>query len=403
LTRRWILLPLLFALPFIAAHAGAKSMFLQSKKVTVNGIADLGSMSEAEARDAAIKNALRNAIEQVVGVLIESRFSAEQKETIKNKKTDFESKVSDSVYSESAGFIDGYKVVSEKKEGSSYNVTVEALVKAQPLAEELDKLQSLFASAGYPTIMLLLSERYTDKAGQARVIERPSITPAVESVLLERTFELVAKEQADALREQGMQVYTELLGSDDKVAEVAAKHGADVVVVGSSEVKYSAFNELGNNMVYVSTVINLRAVNASTAKILASIEETGKGFGANEELARVKAIRDGAPTVVSKLLDSLVQAWTQQAGQGRRFKVVVMKVRNYRKVARPLMKAMKAVPNVEAVKEVNFGGKRLELEIIFKGSKEELLDGLFDRVANKRKFRKLDKVMDQGENIQLTL
>lgn len=403
MTRRRVLFSLLFAALLSAYDASAKSLFLQSRKVTVAGIADSSSLSEAAARDAAIKNALRNAVEQIVGVLIESRFSAEQKETLEKGKTDFESKISDAVYTKSAGFIDRYKVVTEANDGTSYRVTVEAVVKAQPLAEELDKLQSLFASAGYPTIMLLLSERYTDKNGQTRTIDKPSITPAIESVLLERTFELVAKEQADELRKQGMQVYTELLGSDDKVAEVASRNGADVVVVGSAEVSYSAFNELGNNMFYVSTVINLRAVNASTAKILASIEKTGKGFGANEELARVKAIRDGASEVVSALLDSLVQAWSRQAAQGRRFKVVVIKVKNYRRVARAFMKAMQLVPNVQAVKEVNFGGKRLELEVVFKGSKEELLDGIFDFVARKRTFKNLDKVMDRGENIELTL
>ncbi len=388
----------------LALPAQAEEMFLKAKEVTVTGVADLKAAgSEAAARDLAIRNAQRNAIEEVIGALIESSFSAEQKESLKANKTTFESKVEERVHSKSTGFIERQTVVSEKKDGGTYTVTLKAVVKQASLAEELAQLKSIFAAANYPKVMLLLSERYTDKAGKQQWIDRPSIVPVIENELLARGFELVAKDQAEKLRVEGMQVYAELVGSAEKSAEIASKYGAEVVVIGSAEVKFSAFNELNDNLHYLSAVVNLQAVSASTAKVLASFEAAGKGAGVNEDLARLGAIKKTGPEVVGNLVERLVTAWREEAKGGKRFRVVLLKVGNYGKVARPFIKEMEKLPQVEAVKELNFGGKRLELEVIYNGQKDDLLDGIFEQIASQKKFKKLDKVMDRGDAIELTL
>ncbi len=388
----------------LALPAQAEEMFLKAKEVTVTGVADLKAAgSEAAARDLAIRNAQRNAIEEVIGALIESSFSAEQKESLKANKTTFESKVEERVHSKSTGFIERQTVVSEKKDGGTYTVTLKAVVKQASLAEELAQLKGIFAAANYPKVMLLLSERYTDKAGKQQWIDRPSIVPVIENELLARGFELVAKDQAEKLRVEGMQVYAELVGSAEKSAEIASKYGAEVVVIGSAEVKFSAFNELNDNLHYLSAVVNLQAVSASTAKVLASFEAAGKGAGVNEDLARLGAIKKTGPEVVGNLVERLVTAWREEAKGGKRFRVVLLKVGNYGKVARPFIKEMEKLPQVEAVKELNFGGKRLELEVIYNGQKDDLLDGIFEQIASQKKFKKLDKVMDRGDAIELTL
>ena len=387
-----------------AGTAHAEEMFLKSKEVTVEGtgsIKDAGS--EAAARDVAIKNAQRAAVEQVIGAMIESNFSSEMKETVKGKKNEFEAKVSDRVYSKSKGFIESQKIVKEKKDGDTIRISLLATVKAASLDEELIKLQELFRLARYPKIMVVIGERYTNKDGKKTWIDSPAAIPAIEEALLQRTFELMAKDQAEKLRKDSLDAFGDMLGDDKRVAEIASKYGADVAIAGSSEVKYSAYNEMGNKMHYVSSLITLRAVNVSTAKILASFDAVGKGFGANEDLARVRAIKDSAPELIDKLLTGIVRSWKKEADAGNRFHITIVKVKNYKKVARPLMKAMKKLNNVESVKEINYGGKRLEVEVIYKGTKEELLDGMLDDIGGQKKFRKIDKVMDKGDSFEFTL
>ena len=64
---------------------------------------------------------------------------------------------------------------------------------------------------------------------------------------------------------------------------------------------------------------------------------------------------------------------------------------------------MKQLAATVQVKEISYGGGRLELEVIYKGSKRELLDGIFDEIASAKLFENLDKVLDRGDSIELTL
>ncbi|MCK5691080.1 hypothetical protein KAI87_17485, partial [Myxococcota bacterium] len=129
----------------------------------------------------------------------------------------------------------------------------------------------------------------------------------------------------------------------------------------------------------------------------------GRGVGASEELARISAVKKSGPKVIQELIDSLIQAWKSEANNGKRFRIIVMKVRKYRSHARPFMKALEGLPNVQNVKEVSYGGKRLELEVIYKGSKRDLVNAIYDDIGTIKKFRKIDKVVDRGNTIEFKL
>ena len=89
----------------------------QEKEVVSEGVGDMGPVSKAIARDSAIEDALRRAVEQVVGTFITS-----------------ESMVSnyillyDRVYSKSSGYVKTYKILSEEKKEGLYVVRINAKV-----------------------------------------------------------------------------------------------------------------------------------------------------------------------------------------------------------------------------------------------------------------------------------
>ena len=246
--------------------------------------------------------------------------------------------------------------------------------------------------------MVLTGERYTDQFNKTTWIERPTILTEIEKVLISRDFEMVDKSHTPAKTK-----LNEALGDAQKAALVASQFGADVAIVGSAEVKHTAYNEMGNSMYYVSAVLNIRAVNVNTGKVMTSAETVGRGVGANEDLARVKAVRRGAPKLTRQILESLVSAWEKEAANGKRFRVSVSNVTHYRKVARPFLKFMKKLDKIAKVKEVSFKGDVLLLDVYFKGSKETLLDAVFDAADKNEKFSNLDKKADSGDSIELKL
>jgi hypothetical protein len=376
----------------------AGSIKLSDKKVLVDGVGTIKNGDIATARRAAIQDALKTSVAQVFGTFIESSFTLKQKETLKDKKTKLMSEVEEKVRSSSRGFISRHKVVSESNDGKVFRVKVEATVRAGPLRDALAKLRGLMSEVGNPKVMVLTGERYTNQFGKTNSVERPTILTEIEKVLISREFEMVDKSHTPA----GSKLES-ALGDAAKAALVAKQFGADVAVVGSAEVKHTAYNEMGNSMYYVSAIMNIRAVNVSTGKVMTSLETVGRGVGANEDLARVKAVRRGAPKLTRNLLEQLVSVWEKEAANGKRFRISVANVGHYRKIARPFLKFMKKVPKVVKVKEVSFKNKSLLLDVYFKGNKEKFLDAVFDAVEGNEKFSNLDKSGDSGDSIDLTL
>jgi len=341
-----------------------------------------------------LEKKLVNLVLSALGVRLNK---AEQKLTGKVQTKDYEA------------FLD-YGQAMELKEKKQYEESAELLQKAKSrdmgfqLADEaLSILEALIAEVGYPKIMLLVSETYTNEKNEAAEINKPAIIGTLEEALLNQKMELVAQDQSDRLRQESGMSFSELTTNDKRAAEIASQYGAEVAIVGSAEVKFSAFNEMGANLYYVSVNVSLRAVNTSTAQILASFETVGRGVGVNEDLARTKAIRQATPTSIKKLLRGLVTSWRMQLTRGRQFKIVLLKVPSYGKVARPFIKAFQELAAVDQVKELNFGGGRLEIEVTFKGKKNELLDYIYEDIAERKKFKTLDKVLDRGDNLEFTL
>jgi hypothetical protein len=381
-----------------ASSAAAEELFLREKEVEVDGAADIVGGRVAEARDAAIKNAQRAAIETAIGAYVESHFSAEQKETSKGDVSQLVTSVQDRVRSDSSGWIDRQEIIVEKRDANVYKVRLRVAVRSDSLERELAKLQTLMSAVGFPKVMLLVTERFKDGFGQVHVIERPTIVPLVEEALLAKGFELADKE-----REPSPQELSASLGDAMRAAEVAARYGAEVAVVGSVETSQTAFNEGGDRMYYLASIINLRAVNVSTGKVMTSLEGVGKSAGASEELARVKSVRQGAPKIVDGLLEQIARAWKLEADRGKRFRINLVGIANYAKEARPFLKLTGAIANVSAVKELAFNDKKLELEVIYKGTKEQLLDAIFEKASADPRFQNLDKARDRGDEIDLKL
>ncbi len=108
-----------------------------TKRVVVSGV--------GSDRDAAIKQGLRSAVEQAIGVFLKSETVVENYQLI-----------SDKILSHSRGYVNSYEVIDEKAESGLYSVTLSAVVIVKQLEATLVELnlysrpvegESLFARA----------------------------------------------------------------------------------------------------------------------------------------------------------------------------------------------------------------------------------------------------------------
>lgn len=110
------------------------------------GQAAIFSGNVASARSQALVNAQRNAVEQGVGVLLDSKTVSENFQIIK-----------DEILTSSRGFVTRYKVVSEgrTRDGRSFAVKIKASVSQDMLRDRLSALRILHKKMGNQRVMVI--------------------------------------------------------------------------------------------------------------------------------------------------------------------------------------------------------------------------------------------------------
>ena len=103
-------------------------------KIEVTGSATIYSGNTGSARNQALKNALRQAVEQGVGVFIDSNTLTQNYELVK-----------DEIFSTSEGYVSNYEVLSEgaASDGTVFDVTLSVEVEEGRIKDKLSALRIL--------------------------------------------------------------------------------------------------------------------------------------------------------------------------------------------------------------------------------------------------------------------
>ncbi len=135
------------------------------------GVGTVISGGESRARDIAIEDALRRAVEQAVGTFISSES------LVRNAVL-----VNDSIYSHSRGYVKGYTILQEFVDGDLYRVTLETRVSVSGIQNDLEAVGLLMTRKHKPRIMVVIPEHHgnrtiSEPAGETEMIrEFPKFT-----------------------------------------------------------------------------------------------------------------------------------------------------------------------------------------------------------------------------------
>ena len=117
------------------------------KDVTVTGTSEITGGNEEGAKKLAVRDALRNAVEMGVGVVIQSKTDVKDFEVIK-----------DEIKSNAEGFVKEYDILKEGAKGGRYSVTMRAKVMTERISEAFKKrLDKASAALGQPSITFVLT------------------------------------------------------------------------------------------------------------------------------------------------------------------------------------------------------------------------------------------------------
>jgi hypothetical protein len=263
--------------------------------LTVEGAAanegDLGI-----ARDRAIKDALRKAVEQGVGTYITSDTKVQNFQLL-----------SDNIYSRSQGYVASYRVVGEWQESGMYRVAVRARVKLDRIEDDLAAIGLLIEQQGRPRVMVVVKE--LANPDDITVDDQMMSQEMLETMMLDafqaKGFPVVdaATVAANLKRDQ----LKAILAGDNAAAQALGERtGAEVVIAGtaqrSSERKAVPYS--GTVADFYRFRLSCRAINVATAAVMGASALT-RELPYSEDEAR----RAAAESASSKLIGDIVKGW----------------------------------------------------------------------------------------------
>lgn len=345
---------LLILAPRLPLHAEG-----EGKMVIADGYGVIIKGDKGKARDTAVENALRKAVEQVVGTIIESETATDKYEIL-----------SDKIYSQSKGFVKGYKILSEAADddGLNYKVRVEAEVAEGDISNELGSLGLLMRRMKMPRVTVLVGERNRDRlawwAGNAGA---GSPEGMLIKLLRDKGFTIV---DARSLK-GGSQLLNQIAsGNDAMFAGAAKKLGAEIVIYGQAEVDDEG-SVAGSSLRSYAGILNLRAVKADTGESLGSADKRAKEAENSLAGALPKIYKNLVTNAGDDLVSQIANQWQQEVSGGR---MIILTVSGASKgMADALQKEIsKKVRGAESVTLRDFAGSTATYELSQRGDAADL-------------------------------
>ncbi|MCD4732877.1 hypothetical protein K8R78_01420 [bacterium] len=315
--RRTILITLLLTLLVGGAFA-ADTVTVQSRGLGVIYDGDV-----AKARDDAIKDAIRQAVEQQTGMFIDSMTMIEMFETIE-----------DSIYARATAYVTDYRVVSEGYGSfeNSYEVTVECTIARGLLQDKIAELnpEALMPLVGNPRIMFIVEEENLLTGDHYYwwdvSIDMSTTEMTLQEIFLDEGFKLVDADQARRNIERDM-VQAALTGDPMAAAEIGLQYGAEYVVTGSAVVKGTdivAYGvSAGSGMRSYQATVNIKAYETDTASLVASTSKSASHAHIDDLTGGNEALRKASDAAADKIMTQILKDWAKRAAIGSSVQMTV--------------------------------------------------------------------------------
>lgn len=339
----------------------------ETKSVVAEGVAAIQDNARDIARDAAIEDAQKRAVEQAIGILIDSQTQVENYQLI-----------SDNILSQTKGYIKRYNIASETVDSGLLRVRINAEVALGRLTEDLTGIGILLGRMHMPRTMIMIAEQnighewnawwwgHSDQTDMG-VVENEFI-----DVFTQKGFEFI--DHATAARDIKV---TAAYKIQDLTAAQARTLGnqadAEVVIVGKALSKL--YGEVGGGMKSVQADLSVKAVRTDTGQIIATVTTHGAGVHITPETAGITAIRKAASEAAEELMGKILAVYAKETGGTRPVNITVtgLNKTQFVKFKDVLRNQVRGIKNLH---ERSFNGTTAKISVDSKNSAQILCDEL---------------------------
>jgi hypothetical protein len=237
------------------------------------------------AKDTAIKNAMRAAVEDTVSNFIRE---LEGLETYKDS-------LEENIYNNYENFIQSYKILGDIQDKDAYSVTIEANIFEDTIKKKLLSLGITSIKHNARRILLIIDERTNIPLAEDSFLALFSISEdAASKMLTDAGFEIINR---TAVRNKvDLKDLKQAITGDGKVVYIMAKpFNADIVILGMAEVKA----ELGG----VKAELNAKVYSVKKETLIVERNEITNVLTTDKVIGTAQSLRNAANKVTPLLID----------------------------------------------------------------------------------------------------
>ena len=393
---KWGAIALLFATTALAQ--GKKQPETVTKEVT--GEAAIVAGNKDKARRDAKNAALREAVEQVAGVMISADTLTQNSQL-----------VSDRVFANSAGYVKSYDIVKEEAAGGVLRMTVRAQVGTAELDKDLQAVKALIARMGNKRLLIVLQE-------QTVTLDKTIVSSGVMGQVLAETFgqdgwRLIDPSFAAGKLEVASGV--SLTTPDKKVIQSLDK--ADYILSGTVTFRHETMSVGGNVGVAPKDGLfpvvgewemGVFATDSGTqiAKLSGKFNSGPKDLGpkgtlvVSYERTAFDIAKHRGKDVVGEVRKAVVDYLSKAEQNGNAVVTTVLGLSDYGSVMAFKRTLTEGVQGVREVQQGTFAAGKAQFDVSFLGTTQDFAE----RVDGKKfKGRAINVTGISGNTIELTL
>ncbi len=341
---------------------------LDGQEVVAKGLGAIINGDEAKAADDALGSALRNAVEQVVGTMIESST------LIQNYQV-----VEDRIYNRTQGYVQTYEVLSQTKRGDNIlETTIRAVVKKGNLEEDLAAIGLLLSRKNKPRIMVLVDERNMHHHYFYYNVDLNTSATEITNKFLEKGFKFV--DAAVIKNKLNKDAVMAAISGDAASAQVIAREsGAEVLLIGSAisraaRASSGVIRDAG--MVSCQASLNLRAVRADDGSIIATAANQAAAVHVDQIAGGTQALIKASGMAAEELIGKILKVWESDVYSGATVQVRVLNIPSFNDLIRFKNMIQTYARGVQNIYQRDYSGGAALLDIELKGNANQLAEEL---------------------------
>lgn len=368
---------LAFACLLTLGGPGEASAQAQMQTVTADGMASVQG-NPAIARDHAVQDALRKAVEQAVGTMVASETLVENFQVVR-----------DNIYNKSQGYVKEYKIVKESPGTDLYAVTITATVSTENLKNDLGALGLLIARVGKPRTLFMIAEQNVGQeillywwgwwgrgggafAGQS--VEMAVSETVLKEEFLNRGFNVIDISAVTGKFEIS-NAYRIADLTDTGAREIGRKMGAEIIVKGKALAKEGP-RTAGSSVGSYLADITLSAVRVDNGQVLASVRGNAAARHVAQHVGGNQAIENASRQVADKLVEQITAKWTAEMSGGQLIQLTIKGLGGMKDLVKIKEFLKGKVRGVQNVIQRSFEHGEAVLEVDAKSSAQQIGDEL---------------------------